>query len=191
MKKFIRVGCATRMVLTGLGLLVSGAATAQAQDAPKIPAAVYAPVAAEAGTWTADITFYDEKDRPVAKHAKGVQVNVLLHNKHWITNDFSVSGTPYQGHGVWGYDPVAKTYIDTWVDTNDGSVRTDYGYWDVKKHTMFWSAKQPDGAGHFIDYRMVEEFNGAKRTLAIYQLGMEKTTMHPLVKFVFTRTAAN
>ncbi len=26
---------------------------------------------------------------------------------------------------MWGYDPVAKTYVNTWVDTNDLPVRTD------------------------------------------------------------------
>ena len=171
---------------TAFAILTVCAASAQAAPV-KIPAAVYAPIAAEAGTWDADITFYDAKDQPIAKHARGVQINTMLRNKHWITNEFSVSGTPYQGHGVWGYDPVAKTYVDTWVDTNDQSVRTDYGFWDAAKSTMYWSSKQPDGEGHFIDYRMVEVFHGRTRLFTVYQLGMEKTVMHPLVAFVFTR----
>jgi hypothetical protein len=151
--------------------------------------AIYAPIQLEVGTWDASITFY-ENDKPTSK-GTGVQVNTLLVNGHWIVNQFNVPAAgkfpAYEGHGVWGYDPVARTYVDTWVDTNDSSVRTDYGYWDAATSTMTWSAKQPDGAGHFIDYRMVEQFKGATRTLTMYQLGMTNSTAHPLVKIVFTR----
>ena len=173
---------AALLAIAAFAALFSAAASA----APAKPAD-YAPLRAEAGTWDADITFYDASFKPLAKHAKGVQVNTLLKNGHWIANAFSVAGTQYEGHGVWGYDPVAKTYVDTWVDTNDQSVRTDYGYWDAKKQTMFWSAKQPDGNGHFIDYRMVEEFRGSTRRFSVYQVALEKTTMYPLVTMVFTR----
>lgn len=158
---------------------------------PKIPADVYAPIAMEEGTWDADVTFY-EADKPSGQ-TKGTQVNALLANGHWITNDFRIPATdkfpPYQGHGVWGYDPVAQTYVNTWVDTNDRTVRTDYGYWQAAEQTMVWSSKQSDGKGHFIDYRMVEEFKGATRVFTVYQLGIVKPNPHPLVKIVFTRRA--
>ncbi len=59
----------------------------------------------------------------------GMQANTLLSNGHWIVNAFTIPATDkfpvYEGHGVWGYDPVAKTYVDTWVETNDLAVRTD------------------------------------------------------------------
>ena len=149
----------------------------------------YAPMTLEAGTWDADITFY-ESDKPASKGV-GVQTNTLLINGHWITNDFRMPADgkfpAYQGHGVWGYDPVAQTYVDTWVDTNDLSVRTDYGYWQPKEKIMTWSSKQADGKGHFIDYRMIEEFKGDTRILTFYQLGIAKPTPHILIQMVFTR----
>jgi len=182
------------VLILGTVLTAAPAVPAVADTAPPPPAAptgeaLYAPIKLEAGTWDADITFY-ENDKPSGQ-GKGVQVNKLLVNGHWITNEFSVPANgkfpAYEGHGVWGYDPVAKTYVDTWVDTNDLAVRTDYGFWDAAKSTMTWSTKQPDGAGHFIDYRMVEVFKGETRTLTMYQLGMTSSTAHPLVKIVFTR----
>jgi len=169
-----------------LAAALSAASGALAADAPPD---VHAPLAMEEGTWDGEITFY-ENDQP-SGHAKGVQINSFLANKHWMVNDFRVAGDgkfpPYQGHGVWGYDPVAKTYVNTWVDTNDQAVRTDYGYWQAAEKTMTWSTKQPDGQGHFIDYRMVEEFRGDKRTFTVYQLGIVKPNPHPLVKIEFTR----
>jgi hypothetical protein len=169
------------------GLLL-GNVVAHSADAP-VPADVYAPVQLEAGTWDADVTFY-EGDQPSGQ-ARGVQVNALLANGHWITNEFRIPATgkfpPYQGHGVWGWDPVAKTYVNTWVDTNDLGVRTDYGFWQPKEQVMTWSSKQNDGKGHFVDYRMVEEFKGTTRVFTVYQLGIVKPNPHPLVKIVFTR----
>jgi hypothetical protein len=165
------------------------AAVATAADAPKLPDETWAPLKMEAGVWDAAITFYDSDKE--SGHGTGVQTNTLLANGHWIVNDFNIPATDkfpvYQGHGVWGFDPVAKTYVDTWVDTNDLAVRTDYGYWDAASSTMSWSSKQPDGAGHFIDYRMLEEFKGDTRILTFYQLGLLKPNPHTLIRIVFTR----
>lgn len=173
-------------------LALASTAAVRAADAPP-PEAVHAPLQMEAGTWDADVTFY-EGDKPSGQ-AKGVQVNTLLANGHWITNDFRIPAEgkrpPYQGHGVWGYDPVAKTYVNTWVDTNDQSVRTDYGYWHAPEQTMVWSSKHNDGKGHFVDYRITEEFKGDTRIFTFYFLGMVKPNPHPSVKIVFTRRAAN
>lgn len=153
------------------------------------PEAIYAPIDMEAGTWDADVTFY-ESDKPAGK-TTGVQVNTLLANGHWIVNEFKIAAydkfPAYEGHGVWGYDSVARTYVNTWVDTNDLAVRTDYGFWYEPENTMVWSSKQNDGQGHFVDYRITEEFKGDTRVFTFYQLGLAKPNLHPLVKIVFTR----
>lgn len=175
-----------------LALDVSGAAFG-AETAGETPSAiaadVYLPMKLEEGTWDAEVTFYTA-DKPTG-HDTGVQINELLANGHWITNDFRIAASKefpaYQGHGVWGYDTVAKTYVDTWVDTNDLSVRTDYGFWQADTQTMTWSSKQSDGKGHFVDYRMIEEFKGEKRSLTIYQLGLANPIQHLLIKMDFTR----
>lgn len=173
----------------GLGLIIISSGCLADSSVPKVPEEIYKPLKLEEGTWDAAITFY-EADKP-ADTATGVQVNRLLENGHWITNEFRIPAfgkfPAYEGHGVWGYDPVAKTYVDTWVDTNDVAVRTDYGYWNAKENTMIWSAKQPDGQGHFIDYRMTEEFKDDTRIFTFYQLGIVKPVQHTLIKIVFTK----
>lgn len=154
---------------------------------------VHLPLRLEEGTWDADVTFFE--DGKPSGQAKGVQVNTLLANGHWITNDFRIpaSGSlpAYQGHGVWGYDPVAKTYVNTWVDTNDRTVRTDYGFWHAPQQTMAWSSKQSDGQGHFVDYRMTEEFKGDTRVFTVHQLAMVTPRPILLLRIVFTRRAAS
>ncbi|MBW8313114.1 MAG: DUF1579 domain-containing protein [Rhizobium sp.] len=174
--------------LLAAGLLASS--TLQAGDAA-VPAERHTPLAMEAGTWDAQVTFY-ENGQPSGS-ARGVQVNTLLANDHWVTNDFTIPATgefpAYQGHGVWGYDPVAGTYVNTWVDTNDRTVRTDYGYWHAPEQTMVWSSKQSDGNGHFVDYRFTEEFRGDTRVFTAWQLGVVKPSQHLLLKIEFTRRA--
>jgi hypothetical protein len=185
----------TRAVLASALLAVSAwfacaPAAAQAPDAPDL----YLPLKLEEGTWDADVTFYDgEKE---SGKAQGVQVNTLLANGHWITNDFRIPASAtlpaFQGHGVWGFDPVAKTYVNTWVDTNDRTVRTDYGFWYAKENTMAWSSKQSDGQGHFVDYRMTEEFKGNVRIFTVHQLAMVRPKPYLLLRIVFTkRTVPN
>jgi len=155
-----------------------------------VPPAAYAPLQMEAGIWDAAVQYYED-DKPSGT-ATGTEVNTLLVNGHWIVSDFKIPATDnkpvYEGHGVWGYDSVAKTYVNTWVDTNDQSVRTDYGVWSEADKTMVWSAKQNDGNGHFIDYRMVEEFKGQERVFTVYQLGLVKPNPHPVLKIVFTKS---
>lgn len=168
------------------GLLI--ASPAPAADAAPSPD-VHAPLAMEAGTWDAEVTFF--QDGQPSGSARGVQVNTLLANGHWVTNDFNIPATgefpAYQGHGVWGYDPVAGAYVNIWVDTNDRAVRTDYGHWHAPGQTMVWSSKQPDGNGHFVDYRFTEEFRGDKRVFTAWQLGIVKPVEHLLLRIEFTR----
>ena len=152
---------------------------------------IYAPLRMEVGTWSAAIEYFE--DDKSSGTATGVEVNKLLLNGHWIANDLKVRATDklpaYEGYGMWGYDPVAKTYVNTWVDTNDQAVRTDYGVWNEADMTMVWSSKQNDGNGHYVDYRMVEEFKSDQRLFTVYQLGLVKPNPHPVLKIVFTRTA--
>lgn len=169
-----------------LMLLIAGPVIAA--DAPSVD---YSPIAMEAGNWSADITFFDPATGKVVGHSKGTQKNVMLINKHWVTNDFDVpadgKNPEFQGHGVWGYDPVAKTFVDTWVDIHDGAVRTDYGYWDAAKQTMYWAAKQSDGQGDYIDWRLVEKFQGDTRILEFYQVAMESGKPLLIASMKFSR----
>lgn len=175
------------LVLAAIALFLLAGPACATDTAPALDAHI--PVSLEAGIWDADVTFY-ENNEPSGQ-AKGVQINSLLANGHWITNDFKIPATDkfpaYEGHGVWGYDPVAKTYVNTWVDTNDQSVRTDFGFWQPKEQTMTWSSKQNDGNGHFVDYRMIEEFKGSTRVFTVYQLGLAKPREHLLLKILFTK----
>ena len=180
-----------------LSLLTSAGACLAADAAPPAasaatPAATYAPIAMEAGTWDVTVAFFDTATGAPTGHAHGRQVNTLLKNGHWIVNDLSVYGADgktveFQGHGTWGWDPVARQYVDTWVDTNDGAPRVDYGFWVAEQQTMYWSAQQPDGAGHMVTYRMTEKFAPGVRTLEFFQIALQSGRPIKLAEMKFTR----
>jgi hypothetical protein len=178
--------------LTAATLLLAFTAAASAADAP--PPVNYAPIAAQQGAWDAEVTFFDPASGAPTGHGQGSQVNQLLPNGHWVVNELRIQGDdkkapPFAGHGVWGWDPVAREYIDTWVDTNDGAVRTDHGFWNAEQRTMYWTALQPDGDGHSINYRMTEAYDrdGRHRTLTFYQVAMQSGRLVKLAEMRFTK----
>ncbi len=200
--------CALALASTlALALLAPPADAAEAAGSAATAAAAaddarYDPLRREAGLWDVDVQFFDGDGHPTGT-AHGTQRNVLLANGHWITNDLVIAdeaspGTPapaapgFQGHGVWGWDPVAKEYVDTWVDTNDGAVRTDHGFWKPETRTMHWTALQPDGEGHAVTYRMSEAFPADdRRTLTFYQVAMESGRLVKLAEMRFVKRAGS
>lgn len=183
----------------GAAILVSTAVGATAAIAAEAPdPELYRPVQLQAGVWDVDIQFFDPATGQANGNARGVQTNVLLQNGHWVTNDLVVHGpdgaaakAAFQGHGVWGWDPVARQYVDTWVDTNDGAVRTDFGHWDAKARTMYWTALQPDGAGHSVNYRMTETYEKeGQRTLSFFQVALQSGRLVKMAEMRFTRRAS-
>ncbi len=180
-----------------LSLFTSAGACLAADAAPPAvpaapPAATYAPIAMESGVWDVTVAFFDADSGASTGRAHGRQVNTLLKNGHWIVNELSVYGSDgktvaFQGHGAWGWDPVGKEYVDTWVDTNDGAPRIDHGFWVAEQKTMYWSAQQPDGDGHMVTYRMTERFAGATRTLEFFQTALQSGRQVKLAEMTFTR----
>jgi hypothetical protein len=178
-------------LLTSAGACLAADAAPRAADAAT-PAATYEPIAMEAGNWDVAVTFFDTATGAPSGNARGRQVNTLLKNGHWVVNDLSVYGADgktieFQGHGSWGWDPVARQYVDTWVDTNDGPPRIDHGFWVADQNTMYWTAQQPDGGGHMVTYRMTEKFATGARTLEFFQIALQSGRPVKLAEMRFTR----
>src|SRR5450432_830122 len=177
---------AVAVLVFGLWLGLSVETFGQTEAKPAV-SPNYEPIKMQAGTWDAAITFFDNDGKPSGT-AKGAQTNVLLSNGHWVINDLNVGGpTPFQGHGVWGWDPVVKQYVDTWVDIHDGAVRTDYGFWNAEEHTMYRNALQPDGNGHMVGVRMTEKYDGKHRTLDFYGVALQSGRVYKQAQMIFTK----
>lgn len=174
-------------VTAGLSMLFTAA---HAADAAKVD---YSPLQMQEGVWDAEISFFDPGTGQVNGSAKGVQTNTLLMNGHWVLNEMKVYGSEgpakitFEGRGLWGWDKAAREYIDTWVDTNDGAVRTDHGFWKPDTKTMYWTALQSDGEGHTVNYRMTEVYEGELRTMSFYQVAMQSGRLVKLAEMKFRK----
>jgi hypothetical protein len=143
----------------------------------------------EEETWDAEVMFLDG-DEPGGR-ATGAQVNTMRANRHRMDNDFRIAADGQcpacDGHGNRGSDPLARTYVNLWVDTNDHAPRTDYRFRYEPQNARVWSSKLDDARGHFVGGRITEEFRRATRTFTFFPLGLATPNPHALVKIVFTK----
>jgi hypothetical protein len=97
------------------------------------------------GTWDATV----EMMAPGAPASKGVEVNKALADGLWVVTEFKsdMGGKPFEGHGVWGYDPAKKKYVGTWVDSMTSGLTISEGTYDAatKTATDIMESPGPDG----------------------------------------------
>jgi len=132
---------ATCLALTALMVAVAtiGSALAQEEEqwSPPKPTEQHKILQKDVGTWDAIVKLYPmEGAKPVK--SKGVEKNELLKGGLWIVSRFegAASGIPFTGVGAFGYDPVEKKYVGTWVDTMTPHLMVSKGDYDEKTKTM-------------------------------------------------------
>jgi hypothetical protein len=129
-----------------LAALLSGAAAARAQEGPPMPkpGPEHELLKKDVGTWDATVEM-----GPGAPPTPGTETNTLGPGGLWLISDFksSMMGTPFQGHGVSGWDPAKKKYVGTWVDSMTTSVAVIESTYDPAARTMtaWLDAPGPDG----------------------------------------------
>lgn len=181
--KQLKRGLATVLILAA----TTFPALAQQPSAKPVELAV---LAMEEGTWDADITFPARKAGDPDGKAKGVQVNRLRSDGMWMLNEFSVDGTPYQGTGLWGYDPKSGEYIGVWADNNEFRIRNDRGRYDAATKIMHWKAEMVQADGQVIPLQFTEEFQGPTRVFHMDAIAPKTGKVIPLVHIVFTKRKA-
>ena len=98
-------------------LLLSHAGAGQAQELPK-PTPHHEAMKAAAGTWDAVVTVQMGPGQPPMV-SKAVEVNRMLMGGLWMQSSFSsdMGGVPFEGSGLFGYDPALGKHVGTWVDS--------------------------------------------------------------------------
>jgi hypothetical protein len=121
-------------------------ASAIAQGPPK-PTAEHEILASGKGTWDATITsFLGGRDgEPTV--SKGIEVNTVLAGGLWLVSEFEadIAGMKFEGRGHFGYDPLGKKYVGTWIDSMSPLVSALEGRYDAKTKTMTYE-------GEYIDF---------------------------------------
>jgi hypothetical protein len=100
----------------------------------------------EVGTW--DAVVKSQMPGLPAQESRGVATMSLMSGGLWLLEDFvgSAAGSPFAGHGIYGWDPAKKKYVSTWVDNMTDHLQIGEGTYDGATKTMTMVVKTRDPA---------------------------------------------
>jgi hypothetical protein len=139
-----------RLVAAAALLGMTALARAQEGGAPEIPkpTAEHKLLAADEGTWDATIKSYPAGPNADPMVSKGVEVNTVMPGGLWLLSKFQgdFGGMAFEGRGQFGYDPIKKKYVGTWVDSLSPTLSVLEGTYDAKTKTMTYVGDGVDPA---------------------------------------------
>jgi hypothetical protein len=116
------------------------ASAATAQEPPAVQKALpeHKILAADEGAWDATIKTYMGGPDAEPTVSKGSEVNEVLPGGLWVLSKFECDfgGMKFLGRGQFGYDPVKKKYVGTWLDSMSTIFSVLEGEYDAKTKTM-------------------------------------------------------
>lgn len=128
-------------------VLATTALAAQEYPVPK-PSAHHLAMQRSEGTWDAVVKMFTAPGKPPMV-SKGVEVNKLVPGGLWLQSEFKseMMGTPFEGRGLFGYDPASGKHVGTWVDSMVTSLALPVGTCkdDCREITMTFDGPGMDG----------------------------------------------
>ena len=129
-----------------------------AQQPPK-PSAEHEVLAADEGTWDATITSFMGGPDGEPTVSRGTEVNTLLAGGLWLVSEFEgdFGGVKFVGRGHFGYDPLRKKYVGTWIDSMSPAIYTSEGAFDKAGKVYTETMVGPDPTGKSTKMRLTTE----------------------------------
>jgi hypothetical protein len=91
-----------------------------------------------AGKWDATFKLGEFPGAPPVT-SNGSETRTLAMNGLWLLSDYqdpNYPGGTFQGHGVLGYDPDKKKYVEMWIDSSDAHMGVMEGSYDEATKTL-------------------------------------------------------
>jgi Protein of unknown function (DUF1579) len=148
-------------------------ASAMAQEPKAIkPTAEHEILAADVGTWDATIKTFMGGPGAEPSVSKGVEVNELMAGGLWMMSRFEGTFGPakFEGRGQFGYDPVKKKYVGTWVDSMSPALSVLEGNYDAKTKTMTYvgDGYDPDHKAKYTQKMVTTTKDDGTRVFSLY-----------------------
>lgn len=165
----------------------SPANTAIAQEPPPVQKALpeHKILAADEGVWDATIRTYLGGPDAEPSVSKGSEVNEVLPGGLWVLSKFEgdFGGMKFLGRGQFGYDPVKKKYVGTWLDSTSTILSVLEGEYDAKTKTMTFVGEgyDPDQKAKFTQKMVTTTKDDGSR---IFTLSMKYAGQPAEVKFM-------
>ncbi len=122
---------------------------------PPAPGPAHAVLAADAGVWDTEVEVTPAPGAP-PQRSRGVSENRMTCGGLWLVTDYR-NESGFEGHGVYGWDPVRGKYVGTWVDVMRQFLVVGEGSWDPERRAMTFSWEAPGPGGKPMRWREVTE----------------------------------
>ena len=155
-----------------------------------VPGAEHKQLAAGAGTWDAVLETMGPDGK--AAQSKGVSERRVGPGGFWLIDDFKADmmGMPFTGHGVLGYDPVRKVYVQSWVDAMTPILMTMEGTFDKAGKVLTMTGMGPGPDGKPVKMRLTTTMTDANtEVFEMFSAGPDGKEMR-MLKITYTRRAA-
>jgi hypothetical protein len=99
----------------------------------------------DVGEWHAEVEVVPAPGAPVQKSEGSLSCRMC---GRWLVADFKNATSGFEGHGVSGWDSVARRYVATWVDPSRRGLVVMNGEWNEAERTMTFVGEmtRPDGS---------------------------------------------
>ncbi len=164
----------TRLCLVAIVLGAGSMARAQEGGGPPAPkpTAEHKVLAADEGTWDATVKSYMAGPDAEPTVSKGSEVNAVMPGGMWVLSNFrgDFGGMSFEGRGQFGYDPLKKKYVGTWIDSMSPSLSVLEGTYDAKTRTMTYvgDGVDPDTKSKFTQRMVTTTKDDGTRVFALY-----------------------
>jgi hypothetical protein len=132
-----------RFCVTAAVMVASSGSGARAQEGPFKPTDEHKMLASEEGTWDATVKTFTGGPDAEPMVSKGSETNTLMPGGLWMLSKFEgdFGGMKFEGRGQFGYDPLKKKYIGTWIDSMSPGLTVLDGDYDAKAKTMTYTGE--------------------------------------------------
>lgn len=115
-----------------------------APPAPPQPTTEHQKLADHAGVWKVACKFYMDPSQPSMEIEATETVEMF--GSFWLTSTFEAEmfGAPFRGRATLGYDPQAKEYVSTWIDTMSPAFFKFTGNYDASGKVLEMSGEGYD-----------------------------------------------
>jgi hypothetical protein len=114
-------------------------------------------LAQQEGTWDATIKSFTAGPDAEPMNSKGTEVITVMTGGLWLLSKFDgdFGGVKFEGRRQFGYDPVKKKYVGTWIDSLSPNLSVLEGSYDPKTQTMTYVGDGTSAEGVKYSQKMV------------------------------------
>ncbi len=158
--------------LVCVSIVASIVSTSAMAQPPSRATAEHKILASDLGTWDATVKSYTGGPEAEPSVSKGTEVNTVMAGGMWLLSKFEgeFGGMKFEGRGQFGYDPIKKKYVGTWIDSMSPNLSVLEGDYDAKTKTMTYVGDgiDPDSKTKYTQKMVTTTKDDGTRVFTLY-----------------------